>query len=347
LKHFPGHGDIQDTHVGRSVLSYGKSRLYATELLPFFKARAGAIMLGHIEAPALDDSGLPATLSAKMVSILRDEAGFDGVLITDAMDMGAIADRYSLSVASVMAVRAGVDLILLGSHTPIDKQIAAYRAVLDAARGDKTLEARIDAAVQRIIRFKNNHGLGAWSAFTMSNPVPDIHLDASAEVLGNTYAAALTLVRNTDGLLPVGANQKVLINYPKEYPAIRRACTSVQIAQTEYNAVSFLPLNYELGVAAALAKKADVIIVFTENARVNTAQRRLVAALSPTRTVVIALGSPYDNQVLPDVAGYALTYGAVEPAFVAACAGIFGQEGWRGVLPVRLGEQYPAGWKAR
>ena len=157
LKHFPGHGDTTaDTHYDTAVVTKTLEELRNEEFLPFkagIDAGADAVMIGHLIVPDISDE--PAVFSKEIVTdILRGELGFDGVVITDALEMGAIANNYTSADAALKCVEAGVDIILC----PGDFS-TAIRAIKDAvARGDIE-EERIDESVRRILTLKYNNGM--------------------------------------------------------------------------------------------------------------------------------------------------------------------------------------------
>lgn len=154
LKHFPGHGaTTADTHEGYAYTDATLEEMKSNELVPFadgIEAGVDIIMVGHISCPQVTGNEEPASLSEKMITgVLREDMGFDGVFITDAMNMGAIAENYSPAEAAVKAVLAGVDMILM----PEDFQ-QAYTGVLNAVKSGKITQERIDASVTRIIGLK-------------------------------------------------------------------------------------------------------------------------------------------------------------------------------------------------
>ena len=153
LKHFPGHGDTtQDTHTGYVAVYKTWDELLDTELIPFIDnfSKTDMIMTEHITMKNVTSDDLPATLSHTILTEkLRDELGYDGVIITDSMEMGAINKSYPSGEAAVMAVEAGVDIVLL----PYD-YCAAFEAVVDAVESGRISETRINESVKRILRLK-------------------------------------------------------------------------------------------------------------------------------------------------------------------------------------------------
>ncbi|NTV77759.1 MAG: beta-N-acetylhexosaminidase [Clostridiales bacterium] len=159
LKHFPGLGNADgDSHELLITTDKTLEELRATEFLPFISGiQAGAdfVMMGHISVPAVIGDNTPASLSKIMVTdVLRTELGFDGIIVTDAMNMGAITEAYEPQVAAVMALNAGVDMILM----PEDF-LAAYQGVLDAVADGTLTKERIDEALHRIYRVKYKDSL--------------------------------------------------------------------------------------------------------------------------------------------------------------------------------------------
>ena len=154
LKHFPGHGATAgDTHEGYAYTDASLEEMMANELVPFadgIEAGVDVIMVGHISCPKVTGDDLPASLSEKMTTqILRQEMGYDGFLITDAMNMGAVSENYSSSEAAVAAIRAGIDMILM----PQDFQ-QAYEGILNAVESGELTEERIDESLRRITALK-------------------------------------------------------------------------------------------------------------------------------------------------------------------------------------------------
>jgi len=157
-KHFPGHGDTaMDSHLGETYVEHDMERLRSVEFVPFEQAiTAGTdfIMAGHIKTPNATTDGLPATLSAEMLGILRNELGFDGIIITDAMNMGAIVEEYGAGESAVMAVQAGIDMVLM----PLSME-EAHAALTDAVGKGIISEERVNDALWHILSLKYDKGL--------------------------------------------------------------------------------------------------------------------------------------------------------------------------------------------
>ena len=169
VKHFPGQGDTEiDSHHDLPTISGNVASLRNRELIPFARAakdRAPSLMAAHILAPALDPSGLPASLSAPILTgLLRKTLGYDGLVVTDDLEMEPIAKGWGVGRAAVMAIKAGADMVLV-AHT-VPAQNAAYASLLSAARSGDLSAARLDEAVSRVLTVKR------WGA--SRPPVPPL-----------------------------------------------------------------------------------------------------------------------------------------------------------------------------
>ncbi len=347
-KHFPGHGDTgTDSHLELPVVSLERTRLDEVELVPFRQAIAvdvGAIMAAHIWYPALDPTpNTPASLSAPVLSgLLRQEMAFEGLIMTDALDMDSIDRQYDLAEAAIRAIQAGADLITPGPHTGLAAQQAAVEAVVDAVLSGSISLGRIEESVRRILRLKARFGVLDWMPLDPASA--DMRIDRAAHeaLVAETLAAAVTLVTDERGLVPVGPGQQVALIYPATRPSLARACESYA-PEMRVIGVSLGPTDEERGWAVTTAQLSDVAIVFTQDLMDSPAYLAMVRALPPEKTIVVALRSPYDWQSVPRVAAYLATYSPLQPAVTAVCGGLFGAQPITGMLPVDLGESLPAG----
>lgn len=158
VKHFPGHGDTDtDSHLELPILNHNLERLFSTEFKPFIEAisnNAASIMIAHIAVPEIDNSGVPATLSPKVISILRDDLNFNGLIITDAMDMKAITGRFSTKDAAVLAILAGNNVVLMP-----DSVFDAIDAIADFAGRNLEFHEKLDESTRKIYLYKRKFGL--------------------------------------------------------------------------------------------------------------------------------------------------------------------------------------------
>jgi len=159
LKHFPGHGDTEyDTHEEKTVIKYNRDELEARELVPFklgIEAGADAVMTAHIHLPAITTEDVPATFSKEVLTgILRQDMNFDGLIITDALEMGAISRYWSPEEAAVNAFSAGADILLMPSSLE-----RVYYGLLQAVKDGIVTEKRLDESVLRILKVKEERGI--------------------------------------------------------------------------------------------------------------------------------------------------------------------------------------------
>lgn len=150
-KHFPGHGNTEtDSHFALPVVKKEKEELWNFDLLPFRMAVSGeAIMVGHLAVPSLDSSNTPATLSSEIISVLKDDIGFQGLIVSDALNMNALQNNYTESEIYIKAIEAGIDLLLMPPHPEV-----AVKTIEEAVYAGRLDENRIDESVKKILTLK-------------------------------------------------------------------------------------------------------------------------------------------------------------------------------------------------
>jgi beta-N-acetylhexosaminidase len=347
LKHFPGHGETRvDSHAELPVVDLERSRLENVEIEPFrqaIQAGAEAVLVAHIWYPAFDDEELPASLSRNVITgVLRDELGFEGLVLTDAIDMNAIDMEFGLDAAVVMAINAGVDMIAPGPSIGLDTEQHLMEVVIEAVHSGEIPEARIDEAVQRILDVKERYGLFNWQPLDVNSASERVSAANGAAVVEKLFRAGVTVAVNRDNLLPLTADRRTAIIFLATRYQIYDECGKYN-PNMDWVGVGDSPSDEEIGWAVDAANRSDVTVVFTQNAIDNPRQQALVNALPVEKTVAVALFSPYDWTTFPGVAGYMTTYSPMRPAVPAACAVLFGAAPALGRLPITLGEDVPTG----
>jgi beta-N-acetylhexosaminidase len=332
-KHFPGHGDTDtDSHLAMPVVDLSYQRLQSVELAPFratVAAGVGAVMVAHIWYPALDLEALPASLSYNIVTgLLRNDIGYEGLIMTDALDMDAIDLSYTPERSALLAVKAGHDVIAIGAHVGLPSQAAAIQTVIDAVRRGDISEERIDASVRRILDAKMRFGLFDWQPLDPETTSRRIKLDEHAALVETMFRAGVTVVYDKSMTIP----ENVTLIYPATRPSILRECRALK-ASLQAIGVSEYPSDEQIALAQRAAAMSEKVVVFTTGVE---GQFRLVQALPPEKTLVVSLMSPYDVLNFPDVAGYITTYSPLSPAISAVCGILFGNIQPRGRLPVSL-----------
>lgn len=359
-KHFPGHGDTSvDSHLDLPTIAHDQARIRSLELVPFVKAighGVDAIMSSHIYFPAFEPEKRPATLSkAVLTGLLREELGFDGVIMTDCMEMNAIAVHYGTVAASVMAIEAGADLVLI-SHR-MELQLGAIDAIEQAVQDGRISEARIDASVARLLALKTRRGLvGAQPASAESEAVAT---EAHRSVAQRLSEASITLVKDEQSLLPLRRVRTLAITVAAAVSsgvdeAYAASSLGAALAARGLEVVDrVLPLaavEDEHAAVLAEAAAADVaqIVIGTYNARFHAPQGELLRALQALGKplVVVALRVPYDLLELPaDASTFVAAYESRPLALQSTARCLLGELPMKGRLPVTLHDAYPAGWR--
>jgi beta-N-acetylhexosaminidase len=342
-KHFPGHGETrEDSHGTLPRLDLTRERLDAVELEPFRQAIEGgvaAIMVGHLWLPALDPTpNMPASLSyAVITDLLRGELGFEGLVVTDALDMNAVDMTYNFYDAVVMAVQAGNDLLALGPSIGLPVAEAAMQRVIDEVRAGTISEARIDESVRRILEAKARFGVLDWTRLEPESAPERVNAGAHQALITELFFAGTTIAYDDGGHLPVQPGQRTAVVFLATRYQIQQECSQyADPNSTTWVGVSDNPSSEEVAWAVGAAQDAETVIVFTQDAIRNPDQAALVNALPPEKTVAVALFTPFDWRVYPDVSAYVVTYSSLRPAVPAACAVLFGARPATGTLAVTL-----------
>src|SRR5688572_17919355 len=203
-KHFPGHGDTAtDSHIGLAVIPSDLSRLDSVEFVPFRKAieaRVDSIMTAHVAVPRVTgEPDIPATLSAKVLTdLLRNRLKFDGLVITDAMEMGGITTRYGTGKAAIRAVQAGADMLLL----PPDTDAAIDEIVRAVGRGEIS-ERRINQSVERILATKSRLRLNEGRTVPIEQIASIIATPENQRLAQEIADRSMTLVKDERHLVPI------------------------------------------------------------------------------------------------------------------------------------------------
>jgi beta-N-acetylhexosaminidase len=352
-KHFPGHGDTAaDSHIDLPVIRADRDRLDKLELVPFraaIAAGAGSVMTGHLSIPALEpDSNTPATLSHNILTgLLRDELRFEGLIVTDAMDMGGITVRFAPGEAAVRAVLAGADALLM---PPVPD--AAFEALQEAVKSGRISKERLDASVSRILRTKARLGLHLnrlVDVNAINQKFGSIAWEKEAQEISDR---GVTLLRDTPHRLPLDGtkpSRALLLAFyadPEPYPGedlereLRPRFESLTTlrADTRFVNASTLKLpppdSYDVAILALFVRVSDRkgnVDVPAEQAAV---AEQIYKAGKPVITV--GLGSPYLIENFPQAETWLAAFGISDVAQVSVARALFGQIPVRGHLPVTI-----------
>jgi beta-N-acetylhexosaminidase len=344
-KHFPGHGDTAvDSHYGFPVITHSRELWEKLDAVPFRAAiRAGidSIMTAHIQFPALDASGDPATLSRPIVTgILRGELGYDGVVVTDSLGMEGVRTKYGDDRVPVLALKAGVDQLLNPPSLDV-----AWHAVLKAVQDGELTEARLDESVLRILRLKARRRLFEEPYVSQGEVTRTVGIPAHLAAADKIAERTTTLLVNEERLLPLSRRTHRRLLVVGADPASPSGTTgpptgvlAAALTELGFTATALstgtAPSAAVVARAIAAAQQADAVIVGTYN--ITAAQKTLVEQLVATGrpVVAIAIRNPYDVAQLPTVPACLATYSWTDVELRAAARVIAGKAAPRGRLPV-------------
>lgn len=350
-KHFPGHGDTAtDSHMNLATIPADRPRLEQLEWAPFRAAIAAgvdSIMSAHIAVPAIEAPDLPATLSGRLLhGVLRDELGFKGIVVTDALEMGGIAHGFSVGEAAVRALEAGADVLLM----PPDPEVA-INAVVSAVNSNRITRKRLEESVLRVLTAKAHLGL-ASNKLVVTEKIKDaVNTPAHAAAAQTIADRSVTLVRNNDSFLPLKApaaaaffvlaesrsgvqGQAFQEEVHRRAPSAPVFMLDPSLSAAEVQAAFERARTAQRYVVAAFASVA----AFRGNVALGGNYAALLDNLVATKkpVMLVALGNPYLLRTFPGVTAYATTYSSVPVSEVAAVKALFGEIAVGGKLPVSI-----------
>ena len=336
-KHFPGHGDAEvDSHLGLPTINHDTKRIHEVEMKPFIdNISIPSIMSAHILFPAYDI--VPATLSKKVITgVLREELGYDGIVITDCLEMKAIADNYGTEQGALQAVLAGIDLLCI-CHT-LEKQVGALKLIEEAVLNGVLKEEELDKHVERILKGKER-----------TLPYLEKYFYNKELVFSEEYKMrASEIVDNS--LTYVKGEKLVLTNNTLVIAPVAQAKTIIEDEFDERNLAKVLSHNfsdvdiYEMvnedtfkNDIISKAKNYDQIIVFSYNANVTPWQVEFInKIISTNKTFVISLKGPFDYHKYNNLENYMCLYEYTPNSIKTVVKYLKGELTPNGVLPIKL-----------
>ena len=352
-KHFPGHGDTGvNSHLALPVVSVSRNRLDSVELVPFREAvesGVGAIMTFHGAMPALDSTGVPGTLSEKvMTGLLRNDLRFRGIIISDAMDMRGVLDQYGAVEAVKRAVAAGVDILIQPLETT-----QTIDAVLAGLREGRYDEARLEQSVRRILSAKARVGLHRNKLAKLDSIRYVVGDSTHVNMARRIAERSITLVKDSLSQVPlrVAQNARILSVTLARRTDLSAGITfnatlreTVQGVRAELLAAEDPAADYAR--LERLADSVDVVVISSymghswDAVTANAPQafagfvNRLTAR--GKRPVVVSFGNPYLLQQIPGVPAYVVAWGGFPPSQMAAARAILGVQPVSGILPISI-----------
>lgn len=345
-KHYPGHGDTEvDSHFGLPTVDKSLDELMQTELVPFkrlINEDIDAIMAAHIIYPQLDKD-MPASMSRVMLTdILRDKLGFEGMIITDGLRMGAVADSFSMENACIASINAGADLLITGSggeaeDAAFTAQEECIKAVQNAVLSGEISEETLNKAAARILKFKEKYKISDYKF----KPLDDKTLSEHSEFSKKLSRDSITLISD-NGLFPIKKGEKILA---MSYDHVARLDESEEKPDTPMASRIALKTECEAMIMPAFSKlsaqeKADILNTYKKKAK--KYDKIIVCLSSETHidvanavftanpnTIAIAVGSPY---LLKNV-----------NAKTKLCAYEYTENAADGIIDILLGNYEPSG----
>ena len=325
LKHFPGHGNVgEDSHTHLPCSDFSLEEIKACDLIPFqagIDAGSDMIMTAHIQFPKIEkktyvsikdgeEITLPATLSRTIITgLLREQMGYNGIVITDAMEMDAIAAHFDPLDAAVMAINADVDILLcpvelykdgeVNTFPDVDKYMEGLLARVEA--GD-IREEELDNSVYRILKLKKERDIHAPTEEQISEAAEAVGTSADHKREWEIAQAGMTLLKNENHALPIDKEQSVLILYPveKRGPSVKYAVNRLEkeklLDASKVTTMCYADLKADDAKLQKALAKADKLVVLSQSTSRNKEIVKLIAQAhkSGKQAVLLSLNLPYD-----------------------------------------------------
>ncbi|MBA5630634.1 glycoside hydrolase family 3 N-terminal domain-containing protein [Moheibacter lacus] len=348
-KHFPGHGDTStDSHYTTPVVEHDLARLKSIELAPFQKlidAGVPAIMVAHLSVPALDDSGIPTTLSKKVVTdLLKNEMHFKGLIVTDALNMDGVAKKYPPGEVDLMAFEAGNDILLFSQDVKTAKQ-----KIIEKINSGEITEERLAESVKKILMAKYFVGLNNSKPIDTKDLVQNLNKPNYQILTSKIYENAATLIKNEGEILPI----QNLINIKIAYVPLEESDYGVFYQNLNFHVTTDL-VKIKSAAEVSKLKDYDYVIIGLHKSnespyksyKISDNAKAIVKAASENRNVILALfGSPYGlmNLDLSSTKAAMVMYQNLDMTQNAAAEIIFGAIGAKGKLPVDVNSDWKFG----
>ncbi len=358
-KHFPGHGNTDtDSHTSLPIIDIDKNELFENELHPFKKAcnyGVRSVMIGHIVIPSIDDYKTPATFSKKITTgILRDKWSYNGLIITDALEMGALTKTTWSGESAVKSIEAGADIVLL----PLNAKVA-INSIINAVKSGRITEDRINKSYERIIKEKERLGIldkyNDWSEVEQT-----IGLSKHKNVAANIAKKSITLVKNKNKIIPFNPNKykkvsHILLSTDSDLRTrLKSFARDIDYIHGNVQKIYVNDSLSDLAMKDVINKisSSDVVIVSMlirismdkGLSTIHDTHNELLKKIEKLKIPIIGIsfGSPY----LPDYGyldAYLCSYGYGSVSLDATTDALFGRKDITGKLPVDLNQDYRKG----
>ncbi|WP_346984020.1 glycoside hydrolase family 3 N-terminal domain-containing protein [Chryseobacterium sp. POE27] len=342
IKHFPGHGDTStDSHLDLPVVSHHLERLNTIELAPFkalMNKGIGGVMVAHLYVPALESGkGIPASVSKNVITgLLKDQLGYKGLIITDALNMGAVANKYKPGELDAMAFKAGNDIMLFSQGVSEGKKL-----IQKAIDNGEIPQSRVEESVKKILLTKYFLGLDKYSPRNPDNINSDLNNDSHKILVQNLYANALTLIKDDKNLLPLQGKQVYYVPLEEApYQTFANEMSSGIIIK-KGNEINTIPAN------------STVIVGFHKDNttaykpyKISEASKKVLAELTKNQNIILTVfGSAYalKDIDISKVSTVLVSYENNDDSMTATADALKGQTKIWGRLPVLVNDELKAG----
>ncbi len=345
IKHFPGHGDTdKDSHLDLPVVSHNLERLEKIEIAPFkalMNKGIGGVMVAHLYVPSLEnEKGIPASVSKKIVTgLLKEKLGYKGLIITDALNMGAVANKFKAGELDAMAFKAGNDIMLFSQDVATGKKL-----IQKAIDNGEIQQNRVEESVKKILLTKYYLGLNQYNNINPVNVNEDLNNASHSALVQKMYANALTLIKDDKKLLPLDCKETYY------YVPLEEAPYETFLNQLNLGTTVIFKNSNEINTIPANSK---VIVGFHKDNstaykpyKISDASKKILLDLTKNQNVILdVFGSPYalKDIDISKVSTVLVSYENNDDAMKATANGILGQTKISGRLPVLVNDQLKFG----
>ncbi len=352
-KHFPGHGDTdKDSHLELPKLSHHKDRLDSIELFPFkvlCEQNIASVMVAHLDVPSLENqSDKPSTLSHSIITgILKDQYHYHGLIITDALEMKAVAQRYEPGQLELACFQAGNDILLLSENIEKAIDLIKQKVLLNEISLDE-----LDSRVRKILSYKYNVNLHQLGKVQEENLQKEINSNSSLALKEKLYRNAVTLIKDNKKSVPFRNLNKnfVSINFGSE------ETTNFQYKILKYVECKNYTSHDFKSIKNAILNSADEIIISlhqlnfkaNQNYGLKPEELNFINELCNIKRVhIVIFGAPYVAELFLDASSILLAYENNNMIQNIAAEMIFGTDPIIGLLPVNVGASFKKGYGIR
>ena len=345
IKHFPGHGDTdKDSHLDLPVVSHNLERLEKIEIAPFkalMNKGIGGVMVAHLYVPSLEnEKGIPASVSKKIVTgLLKEKLGYKGLIITDALNMGAVANKFKAGELDAMAFKAGNDIMLFSQDVATGKKL-----IQKAIDNGEIQQNRVEESVKKILLTKYYLGLNQYNNINPVNVNEDLNNASHSALVQKMYANALTLIKDDKKLLPLDCKETYY------YVPLEEAPYETFLNQLNLGTTVIFKNSNEINTIPANSK---VIVGFHKDNstaykpyKISDASKKILSDLTKNQNVILdVFGSPYalKDIDISKVSTVLVSYENNEDSMKATANGILEQTKIWGRLPVLVNDQLKFG----